>query len=105
MEREVYKSGIMKESTINTLIPTLKDVVNSGTAKSIKIEGLTLAAKTGTAIKGSDKTQKTSWLVAWWEDQEESRLALCMVDGPREMNDYKHRIVKALLTPDADGKA
>ena len=24
MEREVYKSGIMKESTINTLIPTLR---------------------------------------------------------------------------------
>ena len=35
---------------------------------------------------------------------EESRLALCMVTAAG-MNDYKHRIVKALLTPDADDKA
>ncbi len=66
-EREVYLTGLMKQETIDTLIPCLRAVVKTGTAQSIQIKDLPLAAKTGTALKGAEKTEKVSWLAAWWQ--------------------------------------
>jgi len=105
MQTEIYKADIMTDQTINTLIPALKDVVSVGTGHSIQIEGLTLAAKTGTALKGKEKTERTSWIVAWWQDMEESRLALVLIDGPRHDSNGKLReekkfgIARELLKP------
>ncbi len=82
-DTETYKSGVMSTKTINTLIPALKDVVESGTARSIQISGLTLAAKTGTALKGKDNSERTSWVAAWWQGMKDSRLTLVLIDGPR----------------------
>ena len=98
-QTEVFKTGIMKTETISTLIPSLKDVVTSGTASRIQIDGLTLAAKTGTALKGEadNKTQKISWICGWWQDMPEDRLALVVIEASRYDNDQKQYIVRELL--------
>ena len=99
-EREIYIENIMTEETVATLLPCLRSVVKSGTAQSIQIKDLPLAAKTGTAIKGAEKTEKVSWLAAWWQGAEQgNRLVVTMVDSPRLVTDYKHAVTKELLRP------
>lgn len=99
-EREVYLTGLMKQETIDTLIPCLRAVVKTGTAQSIQIKDLPLAAKTGTALKGAEKTEKVSWLAAWWQGAEQgNRLVVTMIDSPRGVIDYKHAVTKELLRP------
>ena len=99
-ERQVYKEDVVQSSTIDTLISCLKEVVNSGTARSIRIDGITLAAKTGTALKGENKTLESTWLVGWYQDMPEDKLVLVLIDGPRNAGTAaKFRIAKALLQP------
>ena len=99
-EREVYIEGIMTQETVDTLIPCLRAVVRSGTAQSIQIKDLPLAAKTGTALRGVEQSEKVSWLAAWWQGaQQGNRLVVTMIDSPRGQDDYKHAITKELLRP------
>ncbi len=96
-EREVYVVGAMKEETVDTLIYSLKHVVTSGTAKSIRTEGLTLAAKTGTALKGAEKTTKIAWIAAWYQGMQKDRLVVVMIEGERNQADDRHAVAKELL--------
>ncbi|MBQ9942095.1 MAG: hypothetical protein IJP03_03705, partial [Christensenellaceae bacterium] len=98
-EPTVYKEDIMEPYTLTTVVRSLKNVVLSGTAQSLEMDERTLAAKTGTALKGAEKDQKIAWIVGWWEDHEDCRLALVMIDGPRGVTDHRHRIARALLKP------
>lgn len=99
-EREVYMQGIMRQETIETLLSCLRAVVKSGTAQSIQIKDVPMAAKTGTALRGAEKTEKISWLAAWWQDAPQgNRLAVTMIDSPRGMIDHKHAVTKELLRP------
>ena len=100
-EREVYLSGVMKQETIDTLIPCLKAVVKSGTAQSIQIKDVPMAAKTGTAVRGGvEKNERVSWLAAWWQDAPQgNRLVVTMFDRPSNTADHKHAVTKELLRP------
>lgn len=100
-EREVYIQGAMKQETIDTLIYSLKRVVTSGSAQSLQTKGLTLAAKTGTALKGNDKTQRIAWLTAWYQDMEEHRLTVVVTERSENQTDRRHAITKALLQKDS----
>ena len=95
--KEYWKTNVMQTDTIDLLTYSLKRVVTNGTAKALKTDGLTLAAKTGTALKGDNKKQKIAWVCTWYQDMEEERLVVVMVDGPRSSNDHRHDIAKVLL--------
>lgn len=99
-EPEVWKESVVEPGALSTLSEALETVVESGTASSIQIEGVNLAAKTGTALKGDDKTKESSWISAWYQGMEENRLALVVVDGPRRQGQFKFRVAKELLQPD-----
>ena len=98
-EREVYIEDAMDPETVDILTYSLKNVVKSGTAQSLQTKGLTLAAKTGTALKGDDKTKKIAWIAAWYQDMDADRLTVVMIEGPRAQNDRRHAVAKALLQP------
>lgn len=98
--REVYIAGAMQADTVSILTNSLKHVVTSGTAQSLQTPGLTLAAKTGTALKGDDKTKKIAWIAAWYQDMSDDRLVLVMIEGPRSQSDRRHAVAKALLQKD-----
>ena len=74
-----YKKQAFNKETANAIKDSLIQVVESpnGTAHSVKIEGLTIAGKTGTAeIKASkDDTQGTE--IGWFDS--------FLVNGKREM--------------------
>lgn len=96
-QSEIYIKSALKKDTVDILNYSLKRVVVSGTAKSIQIAGKTLAAKTGTALKGEDKNRKIAWIAAWYQDMSEHRLAVVIVDSDRSADDHRHAITKALL--------
>ena len=102
-EKEVWKAGVIKPETLEILNYSMKNVVLSGTAKSLQTKGLTLAAKTGTALKGDGKDTKIAWLAAWYTGMEEQRLVVVNIEGPRKNDDNRHAIAKALLQPETYG--
>lgn len=99
-EPQVYKAGLISQKSIDTIMPTLEEVVESGTARALRISGRKLAAKTGTALKGGEKTEKISWIISWWrqtEAEEDPRIVMVVVDSPRELSDSKLQIARSLL--------
>ncbi len=96
-EREVYIENVMREDTVDILTYSLKRVVLSGTAKSLKITGKTIAAKTGTALKGEEKDRKIAWIAGWYQDMSEDRLVVVVVDSERYASDNRHAIARSLL--------
>ncbi len=57
------KSQAISESAANLLNSMMKSVVNSGTASSVKIAGVEVGAKTGTADSGTQESAH-AWMVA-----------------------------------------
>lgn len=99
----IMTKGVIKQSTINTLLPLMERVVTEGTATGIQIQNVRIAGKTGTAQKGEDKSKEISWFLGFWMDQKEKRLVLVMVDvKEKEGTALKQPIAKALLTPEPD---
>ena len=98
-ERTVWKQSGISLSTINDVMEGLREVVyghTNSTAKALRIDGQKIAAKTGTALKGSDKSQTNSWVVAFQEDGD--KLVLVLLEGPREKgNPAKFDIARELL--------
>lgn len=66
-EREVYMQGIMKQETVETLLSCLRAVVQSGTAQSIQIKDVPMAAKTAQPC-AARKRRRKSLAAAWWQD-------------------------------------
>jgi len=88
---KTYKSGVFKQSTLDTLLPYMERVVTEGTGKGARVSGLKIGGKTGTAEIGGDKSREISWVAGFWMEKYdssvmkgESRLVLVMVDGPAE---------------------
>lgn len=98
-----FKKDVIPSSIIDTLMPALRDVIASGTAASIKIDGFSLAGKTGTALKGNDKTKESSWVVAWYDNMDQKKLVLVLIDGPRTQGKFKFDVARKLLKAAYDG--
>ena len=69
-ERKVWQPKAIPEKWIDVIMPSLINVVedNTGTAHRLAIEGLTIAAKTGTAPRDNEGTEEIGWLVAFTPD-------------------------------------
>ena len=66
-ERKVWQAGAVPEKWIDVILPSLINVVedNTGTAHRLAIDGLTIAAKTGTAERDDKGEKEIGWLVAF----------------------------------------
>jgi len=99
-----WKTGVISDSAIGVLTPMLEDVVDpeiNGTGRNLKVKGCTVAAKTGTAEIGNDKSREIAWFAGYrvGVSDEDARLVLVMLEIPAE-DDYtelKFDIARALL--------
>ena len=98
-ETKVWKAETMKEETINTILPYLIDVVEdeTGTARHLKIPGLKIGAKTGTAQLGKDKEEELAWLVAFTVDVENPLLITICLEVPAGEGKDKFDIAKSIF--------
>lgn len=99
-----WKTGIISDSAIGTLTPMLKDVVDpeiNGTGRNLKVKGCTVAAKTGTAEIGNDKSREIAWFAGYrvGVSDEDARLVLVMLEIPAQdaYSELKFDIARALL--------
>lgn len=92
-------SGAVSKRSLRDLAPILADVIQSGTGKPVRIRGVGLAGKTGTAEVGNDKSREISWFAGYWTEGYYNRLVVVMVDVAAEEGHVKFDIAKALLSP------
>ena len=98
-ERTVWVDDAISDNSMDVLLPILYDVVQRGTGRPVRIPGVRIAGKTGTAEIGDDKSREISWFAGYWEDGNYDRLVVVMVDTAAEEGPVKFDIAKALLTP------
>lgn len=103
-EKRVWRSNVISKSTISTLTPILEHVVSrdyNGTGHSLRVTGCTVAAKTGTAEVGDDKSREISWFVGYRTgvSEKDGRLVLVMLEIPSEdqYSQLKFDIARELL--------
>lgn len=107
-QSEIWRTNLVSSDAIMTLTPMLEDVVDpsiNGTGRNLKVRSCTVAAKTGTAEIGSDKSREISWFVGYRSGvaPEDARLVLVMVEiptGDAELNSIKFEIARPLLEMD-----
>lgn len=70
-ERKVWKPKAIPEKWIDVILPSLINVVEdkTGTAHRLAMDGLTIAAKTGTAQKDDEGQKEIGWLVAFTPEE------------------------------------
>ncbi len=100
----VWKQGAVSQQALNVLLPDLKDVVDrslNGTGRRLKVTDVTIAAKTGTAEIGNDKSREIAWFAGFRCDVEDkdARLVLVMLEIPNssEYSTLKFDIARELL--------
>lgn len=100
----VWKSGVIGQSALDIVVPYLKDVVDpklNGTGQSLRVSSVTVAAKTGTAEIGNDKSRQISWFAGFRCDVEDAdaRLVLVMLEVPttEEYASLKFDVAREML--------
>ena len=101
---KVWKSSVIEQHSLDVIVPYLKDVVDhnlNGTGRSLKVTSVTVAAKTGTAEIGNDKSRQISWFAGFRCDTEDkdARLVLVMLEVPttEEYASLKFDIAREML--------
>lgn len=97
MTTEVFVEDVIDQESLSILQPILKNVVETGTARSIRNISDSLYAKTGTAEVGSQKERVISWLAVYSDDPENTKVVLVMVDVPSEGGSVKFSVAQELL--------
>lgn len=96
-KKEVWIEDAVSKKSMETLTPILEQVVRHGTAYPVKMTGVDIAGKTGTAE--IDKTREISWFAGYWLDGSYDRLVVVMVDVATDEGLVKFDIAKELLIP------
>lgn len=101
---KVWKSGVIEQHSLDVIVPYLKDVVDhnlNGTGRSLKVTSVTVAAKTGTAEIGNDKSRQISWFAGFrcGVEDKDARLVLVMLEVPTtdEYASLKFDIAREML--------
>lgn len=86
---KLWKSGVIDQASLDIVVPYLQDVVDknlNGTGRSLKVNSVQVAAKTGTAEIGNDKSREISWFAGFrcGVEAEDARLVLVMLEIPTE---------------------
>jgi 1A family penicillin-binding protein len=67
-ERPQTKTGVLSEDTAYLMTSMLQSAVQEGTARRVRLDGVTLAAKTGTSGADNISGNKDAWTVAYNAD-------------------------------------
>lgn len=101
-QKTVFKSAVMKPSTINILDTALHMVVDNGTAASAKVEGINMMGKTGTGpvVQADGTTREMNWLTLIGLDPGNEKLVVVLLDTLQNQGDARYYIGKELIKPD-----
>lgn len=103
-EISAWRTDVISDAAIALITPMLEDVVDpelNGTGRNLKVKGCKVAAKTGTAEIGDNKSREISWFVGFrvGVGAEDERLVLVMLEIPaqEEYTSLKFEIARAML--------
>lgn len=101
---KAWKTGVIDQASLDIVVPYLQDVVDhdlNGTGRSLKVTSVQVAAKTGTAEIGNDKSREISWFAGFrcGVEPKDARLVLVMLEVPTEdqFQSLKFDIARELL--------
>ncbi|NLX70449.1 MAG: hypothetical protein GX024_06075 [Clostridiales bacterium] len=97
---KLWKEEVIPQQHIQTLLPMLVDTVENptGTAHQVKIPGLTIAGKTGTAQVGSDNESEIGWFVGFTLDNENPLLVCIALEVPAGEGGVKLEMAKKIFS-------
>jgi penicillin-binding protein len=98
-DKVVWIEDAVSQQSLDTLTPMMQEVIRHGTGYLARIDGVSMAGKTGTAELGEDKSREISWFACYWLDGYYDRLVVVMVDVEAEKGPVKFDIAKELLAP------
>lgn len=102
---EVFKQSVFSNETANTIKEALIQVVENaeGTANDMKISGMTIAGKTGTAELKQDKSDNNSGTLGWFDcftiknDVKDNLLVISMVENTQNNSSGgSHYLIKKI---------
>lgn len=106
-EYSVWMEDAISTNAINKIVPMLQGVVDpnkNGTGRSLRVTNVDVAAKTGSAEIGKDKTRMYSWFAGFRLNvaQEDERVVIVMLDVPDSgaYSSLKFQIARELLKLD-----
>lgn len=101
---KIWRQGIVSPHALEVLLPYLQDVVApsiNGTGQGLNVTDVKVAAKTGTAEIGNDKSREIAWFAGFRCDVEpgQERLVLVMLEVPANgpYSSTKFTIAKHML--------
>jgi penicillin-binding protein len=97
---QVWKENALSRQAIEIINPMLYAVTQSGgTARQLRLDDIRVAAKTGTAELGGDKSREIAWLAGFWLDGNEPRVALVMIEieANSTYSGYRFDIAREML--------
>ncbi|MFS8500221.1 MAG: penicillin-binding transpeptidase domain-containing protein [Caldicoprobacter sp.] len=99
LQPKPWLESAIPQQHVETLLPMLVDTVEdpTGTAHRVKIPGLTIAGKTGTAQVG-DKTQEIAWFIGFTLNSEKPLLVCVALEVPAGQGDVKLDIARRMFT-------
>ena len=106
----MWKENVVSDSVVAELLPMLEHVTSrdyNGTGHALKVSSCVVAAKTGTAEIGNDKSREISWFAGFRTgvSEENARLVLVMLEVPAgtEYSTLKFDIARELLKMSSAG--
>lgn len=93
-----WKESVISEETANTIKNDLIQVVERGTAKDCKIEGKTIAGKTGTAEIKASQEDKDGEEIGWFNAFDEDGLLVISLIENAKSKSGSHYVVNKIRT-------
>lgn len=100
-KREILKKNVFSKEAVNTIKEALIQVVENpeGTANDMKVSGITIAGKTGTAELKQDKTDINSGTLGWFNCFTDDLLVVGMVENTQNNTaGGSHYLIKKIRT-------
>lgn len=99
-ERKIWQQDVIPQKWIDTILPSLVNVVEdkTGTARRLAIDGITIAAKTGTAERDNKGKDEIGWLVAFTLDTPTPLVVAVALEVPAGEGGVKLDIAREIFT-------
>ncbi len=99
LEPTVWIDKAIPEPQVETILPMLVDTVedSTGTAYKVKIPGLNIAGKTGTAQMGSKKEQEIAWFIGFTINTEKPLLVCIALEVPAGQGEAKLEMARKIF--------
>ncbi len=93
-----WKSDIIDDYVLSKITPLLKKVVSRGSGKAVRIKGMDIYGKTGTAEVGNDKSREIAWFIGYTFHEDEPLLVCVMCEVPSGEGRVRFNIAKELFS-------